>query len=58
MDIKAIKGHAYAFLMGLAGAVATSAALAALNYIGAHIPDAINFITTIGGASAAVKYTA
>lgn len=53
MTLDQLKAHLYAFAMGLLGSMATAAGLAAISYLGAHIPDLLAFFTTaIGGAAA------
>ena len=47
MDTQAILEEAKKLLYGFLGAVATGAALAALNWLGAHIPSAIQFLSTV-----------
>lgn len=42
------------WLRAFVGAVLSAAALAALQFIGAHIPALIQFITTAGGARVAL----
>lgn len=44
MDFQTIKAQALRLFYSFIGAVAGAAALAALNWLGAHIPAAVQFI--------------
>lgn len=49
--------HARAFLYAVLTVAVTNAAIAALQYIGAHIPDLIQLLTQYAGAHAALIIT-
>lgn len=55
MDWYTFRTHMIDLLKGTAGAMLTAACLAALQYLGAHIPDVIQVLTTAGGGVAAIK---
>lgn len=55
MEKQSVKEHLLDILKGMVGAVATAACLAALNYLGAHLPDLIELLSPAGGAVAAIK---
>lgn len=50
MDISKVKAELWTLLKSFLGAVLAAAGLAALQWIGVHLPDAINFFTTIASA--------
>lgn len=52
------KDEAKHLLRSFLAAVATAAGLAALNWIGAHIPAAIQFLSSMGAAYATSKHYA
>jgi hypothetical protein len=47
--------HIEDILKGMFGAACTAFALAALNYLGAHIPDLLQLVTMAVGGVAGVK---
>lgn len=55
MQWQDIKKHILDSLTGLIGAMLTAALLAALQWLGAHIPEWLQAISTWGGAVAAIK---
>lgn len=55
MDIPTLKQHALDFIKGMLAAVITAAIMAAVNYIGAHIPDLVTFLTSFGVATSTIK---
>lgn len=55
MDTSTIKQHLLDFLKGFVAAVAVAAGSAALQYLGAHIPDLLTFLGTVIGGVAGVK---
>ncbi len=55
MNTQDLRQHTLDFLKGLLAVVLVNAALAALQYIGGHIPDAIQYLTQTAAAVAAVK---
>lgn len=55
MTTETLKQHALDFLKGLLAVVIANAGIAAVNYIGAHIPDAINYLVQIGAATSTIK---
>lgn len=48
------KDHIISFLKGLLAAVITSAGLAFIQYLGAHVPELIQFMTVTATSTAAV----
>jgi hypothetical protein len=55
MDSNTLRTHLVDLLKGTAGAMLTAACLAALNYLGAHIPELLQAATTAAGGVVAVK---
>ncbi len=52
---KELKQHVVDFVKGLLGAMAASACIAGMNYVGAHIGDLTGFATTAAAATATIK---
>ncbi len=50
-----LKQHVIDFVKGLLGAMAASAAIAGMNYIGAHIGDVTGFVASAGAATGTIK---
>ena len=57
MTTEELKQHAIDIVKGTLGAFLMAGCLAALQYMGAHIPDLIQLLTTGGGSIAAIKMT-
>lgn len=57
MTTDQLKQHALDFLKGLLAVMAVQAGLAALQYIGAHIPDAVTYLGQIAAAYGTIHIT-
>lgn len=50
-----LKQHLIDFVKGLLGAMAASACIAGMNFIGAHIGDITGFVASAGAATGTIK---
>ncbi len=50
-----LKQHLIDFLKGLLGAMAASACITGMNFIGAHIGDITGFVASAGAATGTIK---
>lgn len=57
MDYQVAKDQAVSFLKGLLAVVLVNAGLAALQYVGAHIPELITWLTQLAAASSTIHLT-
>ncbi len=52
-----IRQHIIDFAKGILAAIAVAAGTAAIQYIGAHIPEWLQFVSQAGAATAVIKNT-
>lgn len=57
MNWQQLKLEALDYVKGFIAAVAVAAATAALQYIGAHIPELLNYVGQFAAATATIKIT-
>jgi len=55
MDTTNLKQHIIDVFKGLLGAMAAAALMAAVQYLGAHIPDGLQYLAQIAAAVGGVK---